>query len=70
MANKLKNNPGCSITITAYPDATRELQSLLDKKLTAVKNYLVNTLSISPGRILTYRRIGGGDPNALNVKSN
>jgi hypothetical protein len=70
VANKLKNNPGCSITITAYPDATRELQALLDKKLAAIKNYLVTTSGISPGRILTFRRIGGGDPSAFNIKSN
>ncbi len=67
---KLKDNPTCSITITAYPGASKAQQSLADKKLDAVKNYLVETLGVSGDRITTDKNIGGGDANTIDIKSN
>ncbi|MEO6722087.1 MAG: outer membrane beta-barrel protein [Ferruginibacter sp.] len=68
VASKLKDNPNCTITITAYPGASKAQQSLADKKLTAVKNYLVETLGISEDRITTDKSIGGGDANIIDIK--
>ena len=68
--SKLKNSPACSITITAYPAASKAQQSLADKKLDAVKNYVVEKLGISADRISTDKSIGGGDQNTLDIKSN
>ena len=68
--SKLKNSPTCSITITAYPAASKAQQSLADKKLDAVKNYLVEKLGISADRIATDKSIGGGDQNTIDIKSN
>ncbi|MEP7107830.1 MAG: hypothetical protein ABI760_07605 [Ferruginibacter sp.] len=70
VASKLKNSPNCSITITAYPGASKVLQSLADKKLDAIKNYLVETLGISADRIIADKIIGGGDVNTIDIKSN
>jgi len=68
VAAKLNENPTCSITITAYPGASKAQQSLADKKLDAVKNYLVETLGVSGDRIATDKNIGGGDVNTIDIK--
>ncbi len=68
VASKLKDNPNCSITVTAYPGASKAQQSLADRKLTAVKNYLVETLGVSEDRIITDKVIGGGDANVIDIK--
>ena len=41
---------------------------MADKKLDAVKNYLVETLGISGDRIMTDKSIGGGDVNVIDIK--
>jgi len=70
VAGKLKEKPTCSITLTAYPKADKRSQSLADKKLEAVKNYLVEKLGISEDRITTDKVIDGGDANTIDIKSN
>lgn len=70
VANKLKEKPSCTITITAYPAASKKEQSLADKKLDAVKNYLVEKLGISADRVMVDKVIGGGDSNTIDIKSN
>ncbi len=70
VAAKLKDKPTCSITLTAYPKADKRSQSLADKKLEAVKNYLVEKLGISEDRISTDKVIDGGDANTIDIKSN
>lgn len=68
VASKLKNSPTCNITLTAYPAADKKSQSLADKKLEAVKNYLVEHAGISDARITTDKNIGGGDVNTIDIK--
>jgi hypothetical protein len=70
VASKLKDNPNCTITLTAYPGASKAQQSLADKKLDAVKNYLIESLGISADRITSDKSIGGGDANTIDIKSN
>lgn len=70
VAGKLKDKPTCAITLTAYPKADKRSQSLADKKLEAVKNYLVEKLGISADRISTDKVIDGGDANTIDIKSN
>lgn len=70
VASKLKEKPNCTITITAYPGASKKEQSLADKKLDAVKNYLVEKLGISADRVSVDKVIGGGDSNTIDIKSN
>lgn len=70
VASKLKDNPTCTITLTAYPGASKAQQSLADKKLDAVKNYMVETLGVSMDRISTDKSIGGGDANIIDIKAN
>lgn len=68
--SKLKNSPTCSITLTAYPAASKAQQSIADKKLDVIKNYLVEKLGISADRVSTEKSIGGGDQNTIDIKSN
>lgn len=70
VAAKLKDNPNCSITLTAYPGASKAQQSMADKKLDAVKKYLVETLSIPADRIMVDKVVDGGDANTIDIKSN
>ncbi len=70
VAGKLKEKPTCNISLTAYPKADKRSQSLADKKLEAVKNYLVEKLGISEDRITTDKVIDGGDANTIDIKSN
>lgn len=70
VASKLQENPTCTITITAYPGASKAAQSMADKKLDMVKNYIVETLGVSGDRIMTDKNIGGGDSNTIDIKSN
>jgi hypothetical protein len=70
VATKLKDYPNCTITIIAYPGASKSQQSLADKKLDAVKNYLVEKLGISADRVLVDKVIAGGDANTIDIKSN
>ena len=70
VATKLKDKPNCTITITAYPAASKKEQSLADKKLDAVKKYLVEKLGISGDRVTVDKVIGGGDSNTIDIKSN
>jgi hypothetical protein len=68
--SKLKNSPTCTITLTAYPAASKAQQSVADKKLDVIKNYLVEKLGISSDRVSTEKSIGGGDQNTIDIKSN
>jgi hypothetical protein len=68
VANQLKEKPTCTITVTAYPKADKRQQALADKKLEAVKNYLVEKLGISADRIATDKLIDGGDANTIDIK--
>ncbi len=70
VASKLKDKPNCTITLTAYPAASKKSQSLADKKLDAVKNYLVEKLGISADRVMVDKVIDGGDANTIDIKSN
>ncbi len=70
VAMKLKDKPNCTITITAYPKADKRQQALADKKLEAVKTYLVEKLGISADRVTTDKVIDGGDANTIDIKSN
>lgn len=68
VAEKLKANPDCSITLTAYPGTSKASQSLADKKLDIVKKYLVETLGVSADRVETNKVIDGGDADTIDIK--
>ena len=67
---KLKANPNCTITINGYPEASKASQAVCQKRLDAIKMYLVETEGISADRISTNCEVGGGDKNTVDIKSN
>jgi len=69
-AAKLKGSPTCSITVTGYPEASKASQANCNKRLEAVKKYLVEKEGISADRITTNCEVGGGDKNTVDIKSN
>ncbi len=70
VGSKLKATAQCSITITGYPVASKASQALCNKRLNAIKAYLVETEGIAAERITTNCQIGGGDSNTVDIKSN
>ncbi|MFZ4769738.1 MAG: OmpA family protein [Ferruginibacter sp.] len=70
VASKLKANPSCTITINGYPEASKASQAVCQKRLDAIKMYLVETAGISADRVSTNCEVGGGDKNTVDVKSN
>ena len=70
VAAKMKANPTCNININGYPEASKAAQAVCQKRVEAVKKYLVETLGISADRITTNCEVGGGDKNTIDIKSN
>ncbi|MEY4703030.1 MAG: hypothetical protein RIR96_927 [Bacteroidota bacterium] len=70
VANKLKANPTCNIMINGYPEASKAAQAVCQKRLDAVKMYLVQKEGISADRITTNCEVGGGDKDTVDIKSN
>lgn len=70
LANRLKDNPFCSIVITGYPAATKASQALCSKRIVLIKDYLTEKTGISPDRIEINCEPGGGDANTVDIKSN
>ena len=70
IANMLKVNPKCNITINGYPEASKAAQAVCQNRVDAVKLYLVQKEGISADRITTNCEVGGGDKNTIDIKSN
>jgi hypothetical protein len=70
VASKLKANPNCSITINGYPETSKASQANCQKRLDAIKIYLIEKEGISADRITTNCEVGGGDKNTVDVKCN
>ena len=70
VASKMKANPNCNINITGYPEASKASQAVCQKRVDAVKRYLVEREGISTDRITTNCEVGGGDKNTIDIKSN
>ena len=68
VASKLKANPNCTITLNGYPEASKASQAVCQKRLDAVKMYLVQKEGISADRIMTNCEVGGGDKNTVDIK--
>ena len=70
VASKLKANPTCTISIHGYPEASKASQANCQKRLDAIKIYLIEKEGISADRITTNCEVGGGDKNTVDVKCN
>lgn len=69
VASKLKSSANCNITITGYPAASKASQALCNRRVDAIKMYLMEKEGISADRITTNCEVGGGDANTVDIKS-
>ena len=69
IAAKMKANPTCNITINGYPETSKASQAVCQKRVDAVKKYLVEKEGISADRITTNCEVGGGEKNTIDIKS-
>ncbi len=70
VAAKLKANPTCKVLINGYPETSKAAQAVCQKRVDAVKQYLVTTGGISSDRITTSCDPGTGDKDTIDIKSN
>lgn len=70
VASKMKSRPGCSIVIKGYPETTKSSQAMCQRRVDAIRNYLVEREGISSDRITTNCEVGGGDKNAVDIETN
>lgn len=70
VATKLKSNPGCNILIKGYPETSKSSQATCQKRVDAIKNYLIEREGISSDRISTNCEVGGGDKNTVDIQAN
>lgn len=73
VAEKLKANPNCSITINGYPETSKASQANCQKRLETIKIYLIEKENISADRIITncVLPVDGnpvGDKNSVDIK--
>jgi hypothetical protein len=70
VAAKMKEHPDCNITITSYPETSKQSQASCQRRLDAIRKYLVEKENISADRITTSCEVGGGDKNTADIKCN
>ncbi len=70
VASKLKANPTCMISVFGYPEASKASQANCQKRLEAIKIYLIEKEGISADRVTTNCEVGGGDKNSVDIKCN
>jgi hypothetical protein len=71
VADKLRANPNCTITVNGYPETSKASQANCQKRLETIKIYLIEKENISADRINTScEGIGAGDKNFVDIKCN
>ncbi|MEO5647627.1 MAG: OmpA family protein [Chitinophagaceae bacterium] len=70
VSSRIKSNPTCMITIVGYSSTNKAAQSQCQKRVAAIKDYLVESQSVSSDRISTDCQVGGGDANTVDIKVN
>ncbi len=72
VANKMKANPTCNISITGYPNADKRAQALCNDRNAAIVKYLTETEGISADRISSNCEVQpeGTNKNTVDIKAN
>jgi outer membrane protein OmpA-like peptidoglycan-associated protein len=69
VATQLRNNPNCKVTVAGHPAATKAAQSLNQKRVDAIKNYLIEKEGISGDRVIPQYDGGEGDVHTIDLRS-
>ncbi len=67
-ASRLKENPSCEIIIHAYAETSKVGQAVSQKRLDAIKRYLVEKENISADRIMTSGEFSNENMNRILTK--
>jgi uncharacterized protein with FMN-binding domain len=70
VAAKLKTNAFCNITIVGYPTTSKTSQSQCQRRVAAIKAYLIEQQSVGSDRISTDCQVEGGDGNTVDIRVN
>ncbi len=70
VAAKMKSNPDCAVAINGYPGTSKSEQDVCNRRVNAVKNFLVEKEGISADRINVECVADGGDKNTVDIKCN
>jgi len=69
VATQLRNNPNCKVTVAGHPAATKAAQALNQKRVDAIKNYLIEKEGISGDRVIPQYDGGEGDAHTIDLRS-
>ncbi len=58
----------CGVIVTGYGSASKSGQALCNKRVFALKTYLIEKQGISADRIDTDCEVGGGDVNTVDIR--
>ena len=70
VAAKMKEHPDCNITITSYPETSKQSPASCQRRLETIKKYLVEKEGISADRLTINCEVGAGDKNTVDIKCN
>jgi OOP family OmpA-OmpF porin len=69
VAAQLRNNPNCKVTLAGHPGASKVLQALNQKRVDAIKNYLIEKEGIGSDRIVPQYDGGEGDIHTIDLRT-
>jgi len=69
VAAQLRNNPNCKVTLAGHPAASKAGQALNQKRVDAIKAYLVEKEGISGDRVIPQYDGGEGDVHTIDLRS-
>lgn len=68
VAEKLRNNPTCKVSVIGYGESSKSAQQLSWDRVNAVINYLIEKEGISADRFIFKYGEGGGDTNTVDLR--
>jgi outer membrane protein OmpA-like peptidoglycan-associated protein len=69
VAAQLRNNPNCKVTLAGHPAANKAAQALNQKRVDAIKTYLIEKEGISGDRVIPQYDGGEGDVHTIDLRS-
>jgi OmpA-OmpF porin, OOP family len=69
VAAQLRNNPNCKVTLAGHPGASKVLQALNQKRVDAIKTYLIEKEGIGGDRVIPQYDGGEGDTHTIDLRS-
>jgi len=68
VAEKMRNNPNCKVSVSGYGESSKDYQQLSWDRVNAVIKYLVEKEGVSEYRFIFKFGLGEGDGNVVDLK--